>query len=246
MDVHNALRLLHSIGWVHRDISGDNVSRSSEMSKLADPEHAKRMDSNATHEVRTGTLDFMACEVKAQKYLFGPFRVEALDEDRNLPFKFNPLHDMESLWWIATWTLFYHVDQEGGRPSSQQVANFYELFPGRLDSASRTNAFLTALKYKVLPASFQHAGYEVALMPAAIVAANKESEMTEPPDYKNPLEKLNSVFTERLASAFALSRNIKMFSPNTKRQQEDPPSDTRDPKQPKRDDSREPSNAGHQ
>ncbi|KAI5993483.1 hypothetical protein EDD15DRAFT_2438059 [Pisolithus albus] len=225
-------KLLHSIGWVHRDISGDNVSRSSEMSKLADPEHAKRIDSSVAHEVRTGTLGFMASEVEAQGYLFAPVTVKAPGEDRNSLFKFNPLHDMESLWWIATWTLYYRVDQKGCRPSSEQIKQFYQLFPGRLESA-RFATFSTALEYEVLPASFQRAGYGVALMHAAIVAAHKESEMTEPPDYANPLEKLNSAFAERLASAFAVSKNIEIFSPNAKRQREDPPSDTRDPKQPK-------------
>ncbi|KIK15568.1 hypothetical protein PISMIDRAFT_114971 [Pisolithus microcarpus 441] len=46
------------------------------------------------------------------------------------PFKFNPLHDMESLWWIATWTLYYHVDQEGSWRSSEQITQFHKLFPG--------------------------------------------------------------------------------------------------------------------
>ncbi|KAI5984945.1 hypothetical protein EDD15DRAFT_1686275 [Pisolithus albus] len=69
---------------------------------------------------------------------FRPFtRVEDLDEDRNFLFKFNPLHDMESLWWIATWPLYYHVDQKGGRPSSEQITQFHELFPRRPDSALR-------------------------------------------------------------------------------------------------------------
>ncbi|KAI5993476.1 hypothetical protein EDD15DRAFT_895160 [Pisolithus albus] len=232
MDVHEALQLLHSIDSMHRDISTGDVSRSSEMSKLADSEYAKHMDSNTTDEVRTGTLEFMANEVEAQKYLFAPIRVKAPGEDRNwCPFKFNPLHDMESLWWTATWTLYYHVDQEGSQPSSEQITQLHELFPRRLDSASRFYAFRTALDYEVLPASFHRAGREVALMHGTIVAAYKESEMTEPPDYKNPLEKLNSVFTERLASAFAASRNVRMFTPNAKRQQEDLTPNTRDTKQ---------------
>ncbi|KAI5993511.1 hypothetical protein EDD15DRAFT_2576181 [Pisolithus albus] len=231
MDIHKALQLLHSIGWVHRDLSTSNVLYWGGMGKLADLDYAKHVDSNKSHEVRTGTPEFMACEVEAQAYLFGPFRLKGPGEDRNwCPFKFNPLHDMESLWWIATWSLYYHVDQKGGWPSSEQITQFYKLFPGRLNA--RFSTFSTPLKYNGLPASFQRAGYGVALMHAAIVAAYKESEMTEPPDYTNPLEKLNSAFTERLASAFAVSKNIEIFSPNAKRQREDPPSDTGDAKQP--------------
>ncbi|KIK12667.1 hypothetical protein PISMIDRAFT_647200, partial [Pisolithus microcarpus 441] len=83
MGVHAALQFLHSVDWVHRVISSGNVLHSSEMSKLVDPEYAKHMDSNTTHEVRTGTLEFMANEVEAQKYLFGPYRLKAHSEDHN-------------------------------------------------------------------------------------------------------------------------------------------------------------------
>ncbi|KAI6032182.1 hypothetical protein BKA83DRAFT_4558367 [Pisolithus microcarpus] len=211
MGVHAALQFLHSVDWVHRVISSGNVLHSSEMSKLVDPEYAKHMDSNTTHEVRTTQ---------------SPQRRPQL-----VPFKFNPLHDMESLWWIATWTLHYHVDQEGSQPSSEQITQFHELFPRRLDSASHFYAFHTALDYEVLPASVQLARYEVEFMHGVILAAYEESEMTERPDYKNSLEKLNSVFAERPASAATHSRNIKMFSPNANRQQEDPTPNTRDRKQ---------------
>lgn len=68
------------------------------------------MDSETTHEVQTGTLDFLACKVEAQQYLFEVPR-DLLDKGSNsndhrpLPFKFDPLHDVESIWWIPTWIL---------------------------------------------------------------------------------------------------------------------------------------------
>ncbi|KAI6106368.1 hypothetical protein EDD16DRAFT_1745599 [Pisolithus croceorrhizus] len=154
--VRKALEFLHSVDWVYRDVSGGNVLRWGELGKLADLEYAKRLDSNTTHKVRTGTLDFMACEVKVQKYLFTDSN--ALDEDfmleEQIPlsFKFNPLHDMESIWWIATWILYYHVGEEGCQLSSDQIKCFLELFPGQLDS--RTSAFLAPLTDVVLPISF--------------------------------------------------------------------------------------------
>ncbi|KAI5993486.1 hypothetical protein EDD15DRAFT_896360 [Pisolithus albus] len=250
MDIHKALQLLHSIGWVHRALSTGNALHFGGMGKLADLEYAQHMDSSITHEVQPGTLEFMASEVEAQKYLFEPRGNKPRGEgkpgggDFECPFRFNPLHDMESLWWIATWTLYYHVDQRGSRPSSEQITQFYELFPGLLDT--RFSTFSTPLQYNVLPASFHDAGYEVEFMHQEIMVAYTESEKSMPPAYTNPLEKLQSCFTECLASAYAASENIEIFSPNAKRQREDPPSDTRDPKQPKRDDSREPSNGGHQ
>ncbi|KAI5984947.1 hypothetical protein EDD15DRAFT_1686892 [Pisolithus albus] len=42
---NGALHFLHSVDWMHRFINGGNVLRSSVMSKLADPEYAKRMKS---------------------------------------------------------------------------------------------------------------------------------------------------------------------------------------------------------
>ncbi|KAI6140067.1 hypothetical protein EDD17DRAFT_1499893 [Pisolithus thermaeus] len=114
-DARKALQFLHSVGWVHRDVSGGNVLRWDKLGKLADLEYAKHMNSNTSHEVRTGTLDFMACEVEAQKYLFQPHGLLPYDDDDSTPFRFNPLHDMESVWWIATWTL--SPRRSGGRPA---------------------------------------------------------------------------------------------------------------------------------
>ncbi|KAI5993492.1 hypothetical protein EDD15DRAFT_897396 [Pisolithus albus] len=100
-----ALQLLRSVDWVHRDISTGKVLCWGEMGKLADLEYVKRMDSNTAHEVRTGTVDSVACEVEAQAYLFQPRGGKPRGDDFECPFRSNPLHDMESLWWIATWTL---------------------------------------------------------------------------------------------------------------------------------------------
>ncbi|KAI6032149.1 hypothetical protein PISMIDRAFT_640669, partial [Pisolithus microcarpus 441] len=139
MDVHKALELLHSIGWVHCDISTGKVLCWGKMGKLGDLEHAKSMDSNMTHEVHAfidmlkGMMEFMASKVEAQKYLFQRHTDELFTPVECL-FNFNPLHDMESLWWIAMWILYYHVDQKGGWPSSEQITEFYELFPGRFKS----------------------------------------------------------------------------------------------------------------
>ncbi|KAI6000104.1 hypothetical protein EDD15DRAFT_2488303 [Pisolithus albus] len=229
MDVQKALELSHSIGWVHCDIDTGNVLRWGErMGKLADLEYAKRMDSNTTaHAVRT-------------KYLFQ----DPIGDPVKCPFRFNPLHDMESLWWISTWALYYHVDQQGGWPSSGQITESYKLFPGRLKA--RLHAFLAPLDYEVLPASFQSAGRLVEYMRREIKRAYTASEEELPPVYSNPLKRLQSTFTNHLTSILADSMDIRTFNSNAKRQQEDPMPDIRDPKQPKWDGSREPSNAGHQ
>ncbi|KIP06495.1 hypothetical protein PHLGIDRAFT_118886 [Phlebiopsis gigantea 11061_1 CR5-6] len=91
--------------------------------------------SSTLHEVRTGTQDFMAVEVHAQDYKFlpesmiidqDPFgpadpAIQGLAEgiiprrvrvvipppelDEELVFTYNPLHDLESIWWVMAFFL---------------------------------------------------------------------------------------------------------------------------------------------
>ncbi|KAI0924108.1 hypothetical protein AcV5_010537 [Taiwanofungus camphoratus] len=65
------LRLMHRNKWVHRDISAGNilVDKASNV-KLGDLEYLKRINQDGTHDIRTGTADFMAVEVDAQEYKF--------------------------------------------------------------------------------------------------------------------------------------------------------------------------------
>ncbi|KAI6111275.1 hypothetical protein F5141DRAFT_1046996 [Pisolithus sp. B1] len=240
-DVRKALQFMHSVDWVHRDTSAGNVLRWDQIGKLGDLEYAKRMGSNTIREVRTGTLDFMACEVEAQKCLFQPPGRWVIGEDENTPFRFNPLHDMESLWWIATWTLYHHVDQEAGRPSTEQIDAFHKLFPGRLQA--RGYAFFTRLNFRVLPASFHNAAQDVENMHQDLMVAYAESETTMPPAYPKPLATLHPIFAECFTSAVEHSKTVSLFSPtaelrqedsSAKRQQEDPTPDPREKKQTER------------
>ncbi|KAI5981469.1 hypothetical protein EDC04DRAFT_2916514 [Pisolithus marmoratus] len=236
-DAHKALQFLHSVGWVHRDVSAGNVLRAGQMGKLADLEYAKHMNSKTTHEVRTGTLEFMACEVEAQKYLFGEHDlIIPYGTTFNPPFRFNPLHDMESIWWIPTWVLYYHVDQDGSQVSTSQLAWFNDLFPGRLNS--RFSTFSARMVYQVLPTPFHRAAHEIEIMHQKLIKAytNSEKEMppAKEPAYTEPLENLHSSFTQYFTSAVEYSRGVSLFRPMVKRlHQEDPLLETRDNKQPK-------------
>ncbi|KAL4068805.1 hypothetical protein V8B97DRAFT_1872938 [Scleroderma yunnanense] len=53
------LRILHSINWVHRDVSPGNILRIRNLGKIADLEYAKRMGSDQSHEVRTVSCVFL-------------------------------------------------------------------------------------------------------------------------------------------------------------------------------------------
>ncbi|KAF8589157.1 hypothetical protein K439DRAFT_1658126 [Ramaria rubella] len=96
-----ALMLMHKYDFVHRDVSAGNILSVNGRGILADLEYAKHVSDNSQHDVPTGTLYFMAAEVANNRYLFPGARLENLP-----PFKYNALHDMKSLWWIAAWSLF--------------------------------------------------------------------------------------------------------------------------------------------
>jgi hypothetical protein len=71
-----------------------------------------------------GTMQFMSIEVATQGFLFipsdpGPSSTEFDDffsatkqgvgmPQTKVPFSHNHLHDLESLWWVAVWVVFYN------------------------------------------------------------------------------------------------------------------------------------------
>ncbi|KAJ3732552.1 hypothetical protein DFJ43DRAFT_1154265 [Lentinula guzmanii] len=131
IDVTEALRWIHKSHWVHRDISGGHVYwydckakglEGENRGLLGDLEFAKVRTPSPTHEVRTGTYNFMASEVIAGCYLFDPeLDSDLLDDPTQLlvtdhisapPFAFNPLHDMESIWWILIYLLYFNDDKQ--------------------------------------------------------------------------------------------------------------------------------------
>ena len=53
-----------------------------------------------------GTAEFMAVEVAGGGYLFDPPRAA------KQAFYFNPLHDLESVWWLLVWSLFQLIPED--------------------------------------------------------------------------------------------------------------------------------------
>ncbi|KAI5117344.1 hypothetical protein M0805_006243 [Coniferiporia weirii] len=151
------LEYIHKAGWVHRDISCGNIYLYKGRGLLGDLEYAKRMGTNAKHEVRTGTLDFMAVEVVSRKYAFEPNRDDEdsiFDEAARGPpgknnewtdpgkgFYHNRFHDLESIWWIPVWMLFFHDNK--ACPVTDDVtrairkSQMQELFPRNLNTTER-------------------------------------------------------------------------------------------------------------
>ncbi|EKM53991.1 uncharacterized protein PHACADRAFT_196429 [Phanerochaete carnosa HHB-10118-sp] len=146
-----ALYGLHSAGWVHRDISAGNIIIHEKDAKLGDVEYAKQEADDTRHDVRTGTVFFMAAEVDSGEYLLlaqpnrtglvpipegniiepkrrKTFRLPTFSDEQkpgpshgpvcepaDMPqqpkiiFKHNPLHDLESLFWLAVYLVLCTV-----------------------------------------------------------------------------------------------------------------------------------------
>jgi hypothetical protein len=108
----------------------------------------------------------MSIKVAAQQFLFGPH-----DQDDNftevmqgaempkqndiesaaVPFSHNHVHDLESLWWVAVWVVFYNhfskSQQSGEEPLSSlldaqhQLELARTLFPTYMKSIDRRDGF---------------------------------------------------------------------------------------------------------
>ncbi|KAL1660405.1 hypothetical protein GGF50DRAFT_63256 [Schizophyllum commune] len=76
-DVSYALFILHSVGFLYRDVSAGNILRYDDRGVLADLEYVKGVDEVTTHCKRTGTADFTAVEVVDGVFLVTPDEGEA-------------------------------------------------------------------------------------------------------------------------------------------------------------------------
>ncbi|KAJ3710134.1 hypothetical protein DFJ43DRAFT_164754 [Lentinula guzmanii] len=177
-DVLLALRLIHSAGWVHRDISGGNLYYHKErnIGLIGDLEYAKKVDDQLHHNVRTGTPYFMASEALSGKYSFYPITprpqlpLDPLEEYESIPkpvpalhvvkpapppFNHNALHDIESVWWVLVYTILFNEDPAG--PSQNTSARqdlMNTLFDGQMNNNLRL-AFLRDPQFGTcLPSSF--------------------------------------------------------------------------------------------
>ncbi|KAK2459545.1 hypothetical protein APHAL10511_008424 [Amanita phalloides] len=133
------LDIFHRAGWVHRDLSAGNVFlHENERFKLGDLEFAKKMGKTGERDVRTGTLDIVAFEVERQKYMYLP------DGPPKPFFYHNSLHELESVWWLATWCLFFHRPSESEQAPEDLTGQrnaLDALFPRRMNDLNRFEFF---------------------------------------------------------------------------------------------------------
>jgi serine/threonine protein kinase len=187
---------MHECSYVHRDISTGNILFHNGQGKLSDLEYAKEITATEdAYEVRTvcsinpssasailtfpqGVAYFMAIEVATQKYLFEPDE----DLDLNAPaplFQYNPLHDIESIWWITNYFLFRHFT-EANHDRQDLDKDAHTLFPSNNETSGRNHAFTTPRFYNGmllhLPDSFQTHGRKMNSCRHKLCMRYKEAE----------------------------------------------------------------------
>ncbi|CDO70211.1 hypothetical protein BN946_scf184942.g11 [Trametes cinnabarina] len=107
-DVIQCLVFLHYChGWVHCDVSTVNILVVGESPDQlrgvpADSEYGKEYDADeTTHINRTGTEHFTAIEVDAHAYNYLPMDDIEQQPLSPQPFRYHPLNDWESVWWVC-------------------------------------------------------------------------------------------------------------------------------------------------
>jgi hypothetical protein len=140
-----------------------------------------------------GTYEFLACEVATGWWDFAPSRpadkkklqaakmrnARGRTDSRRVtftPFTFNPIHDIESLWWLAVWSLSRHVPA-----GSQVLPEQSRTFEGPIDHLPNRVSFLR--EYNVqdrwtesLPLDLKNLAGIVCEWSAFIVASHRLAE----------------------------------------------------------------------
>ncbi|KAL1696709.1 hypothetical protein GGG16DRAFT_42837 [Schizophyllum commune] len=154
------LIVLHQVGYCHHDMSPFNILELDGQGVLADFEYVTQSSQlQARRGARMGTANFMAVEVMLGAHLI-PKRVHAKSAaslrelaknrqkgiQRSDPWKYSPVHDLESVWWIALWLLGRHTSETPPLQSDCQPGKhkslYTQLFTGTMN-ASQRQRFLT-------------------------------------------------------------------------------------------------------
>src|ERR1700729_2585300 len=117
---------------------------------------------------------FCTVEIESLSYHYQPQLPQTLDAlspslspfPDDPPFRYNPLHDIESIWWVGVWFLFCHREattmSEANLADAQtQLLHVQKLFPRVLKSFDRVEKFQNRRTFangiSFLPSSFRQA-----------------------------------------------------------------------------------------
>ena len=123
-------------------------------------------------------MHFMSIEAAAHDFLFEPSvrssvasssssnfdqLLDAMKKRKvpEIPFFHNHLHDLESLWWVAVWVIFYNNFSEPEPSFTFQDAQLRlglarKLFPHTLDSMTRQNGFKIPSSFRKICKTLPH------------------------------------------------------------------------------------------
>ncbi|CAE6463385.1 unnamed protein product [Rhizoctonia solani] len=199
------LHAVHLSKYVHRDVSSGNVllvpasGILNERGVIMDLEYGKEIDdTSAPHDVRTGTKAFMATEVEAMRHhrldsirvsrkmtaysaMKGLLEQSVSNPTNLLPaFRHNPLHDMESFWWLCMWIMFYLVPS--GASDRDWLGDYQQVFR---NSATKLACLTTSEfdKYTThIPSELtsQMRGWLAVLNQIYTIAYTKQEDSTDP------------------------------------------------------------------
>ncbi|KAI0057356.1 hypothetical protein BV25DRAFT_1920204 [Artomyces pyxidatus] len=231
--VVKGLEVMHSVGYVHRDVSASNILLLPDgRGVLTDLEYAKHESTRSNHGVRSGSPHFTAVEVALQKYHF----LRAIDQmevdgdggsGKRHPrpvFKYNRLHDFESVLWICLWELYIHAPLKS--PSEhwedfdphEQLTAYDDMFPDTLvPSAQR----LQALEGKNNHSEYLHSLLQPVhrkLLPAWVKLLKRYREAETAPFTGGPfppmqgVEELYAAFSQALDGAKEVSPDMELIT----------------------------------
>ena len=177
----------------------------------------------------------MACEVESHDYLFkfeegdGPHFDDVLEnvlaESPELPFTFNPIHDLESLWWVWVWVMYFYVDEEGIMLPGRQANAFRSLFPDYIP-AERLRQLQTSLKANA-PMTFRRVIGCAEIIRRRMVKSYCGMETSLPPNYTDFLPDLTDSFLWALERAVDFAGDIKLYIPPEHCKRKEPERDDR-------------------
>jgi len=175
----------------------------------------------------------MACEVEWHDYHFHLKHVDRpiqklivqkmWDGPPRPPFTFNPVHDLESLWWIWVWVMYFYVDEGGTMLPGEQAQAFRSLFPDYMP-AKRLRYLVTSLKADV-PTAFRDVLGCTEIIRGWLVQSYFGMETSLPPNYTHFLPDLTHSFLEALELAVDFAGDTKLYIPSEHRKRKKPESE---------------------
>ncbi|KAJ3559363.1 hypothetical protein NM688_g391 [Phlebia brevispora] len=138
-----ALQAMHEQGLVHRNVCPENIMVDSSRIRLTGLEQVKHMQDTSIHTERIVSSNFTAVEVAWETWAFGkgepvPSSSESYSYSASVvetdvagtvhqailavPFRYNPLHDLESVWWVAVYVMVKREAQDSNPDASHLLA----------------------------------------------------------------------------------------------------------------------------